>query len=560
MKKQIFAMMMALLCVVQIKAQTINKTYHLNGYDLIPKCVAPKPDDSIIFISANILNAQVLPSKFIMIKTDGNGVFKKALVIDTAFWDHRIRETADGVLLASHADSNLYVIKFDNLLNNMWSKRIPIGTLYNYSHDGSIDIEIAHESGQEVYYITSLAPTFNAGYRYDDVAFSVTKLDNNGQLLWRKRYADPNRSNIATANIFDEVQSITVADSVDTTFVIAGARGEYDPFFPANRYLFVMAINANGDPVTNYQKVQTRNNWVWNPDVLWDKYHNAIVCSFNEDLGLVTLNTSLTPVAGKAFQYGNPGLANTISMMGDSFYVISNYVRDPLPPFRINPSFLKIDANTLHYTAFSRYNIYSEVRFEGYHRDDDYDYNYGVGFNTHNNNGTNTDVRLLKVDQMLSDCGVVYDQVNEFDYTPVDSEIFYQRTPDTAIENYSYHYWTPNLSETTCDEDSADYYKGGTTTVFNTGIEKGIAVSVYPTLLHSTDETVNCVITAQKKTTGNVVVYNVLGQQSYVQEVNIVPGEKKIEIPRGLMSKGLNMVRISVNGKLVDITKVLVTE
>jgi hypothetical protein len=554
------ALLSLLLVSLGTQAQTVNKTYYLSNYYLWSQCVAPKPNDSLIFMSANVFDGSSNAiRKLLLSKTDDNGNFLQSILIDTPFYDHRIRETSDGVLLAAREDSNLYVMKFDNMLNNLWSVRIFTGAIpVGSAVDRSVDIEVGHDMGQEVYYFTSIARSFNAGYVNTDVAFSVVKLTNNGQLIWHKTYADPNRSIIPITNIYDAVQSIALTDNGDSTFVVAGARGEYDA--TQTRDLFVMRIDENGNIINNYRKITTAKSWVWNPDVIWDPFKNQIACAFNEEMGVMVLNMGLVPTAAKYFEYltNSINIANTIELLGDSSYVVGAHIRNaPSCPSYTNPSFLKLDPITLGLQSFTRYNINHEVRNYGYHRTTVPGYSYMVPFTTHNNSGQNFGMRLLKVDPMLYTCGAHDSTLIETPYTPNDVTFNYEIRIDTIIDNFIYTFTNPNLDETTCVDSTSAYYKTGNLNVYNAGMASGIAISVNPTVLQNDGQVVRCDIVSNKNKLLQLEVYNILGQVSYRNIISTLPGKNQFNIPAEGFSKGMNMVRIYVDNKPAYVSKIL---
>jgi hypothetical protein len=121
------------------------------------KCIVPELNAHSIFFSANTDYYMSLS------KTDLQGFWKKTIFLDTQMLDHRMIETRDsGVLLAAYVDSLLLILKFNNNLQLLWSKKVPMGIdIFKPSGRNTVDIEAGKDSmGHEVFYILSGTPTY----------------------------------------------------------------------------------------------------------------------------------------------------------------------------------------------------------------------------------------------------------------------------------------------------------------------------------------------------------------------------------------------------------------
>lgn len=113
MKKTILFVAFSLLTLTNIHAQIMNRTHHLNKYDIYPKCLLPKVPDSLIFTSSSLgVNNNYV--SLLLTKLNASGGVLQTLQIDTPFVNHRLAKTDNGVILAAQLDSGLYVMNFDN--------------------------------------------------------------------------------------------------------------------------------------------------------------------------------------------------------------------------------------------------------------------------------------------------------------------------------------------------------------------------------------------------------------------------------------------------------------
>lgn len=572
-KKLLLQVGFLLSCLSSI-AQTINKTYELTYHDLKSQCVVAKPADSIIFMTASAYSGN--SQKMLITKTDADGNVLQTLMIDTPFYDHRLVATDTGVLFASLMDSNLYVISFNNNLIMQWSKQIPVGNIVPSYPYMTVDIEVSHDySGNEVYYITCAARPRDSNYVNKDIAFSIVKLDNIGQLVWHKTYADQNRGSSSTFAIHDLVHSITKIDSSGNYFNIAGTRKETDYAYSAFthfNYLFFINIDDNGNIVQNYERVQTADSMPYSPDVVWDVANQTIACTYTETnagnipslpasningIGLMTLMPNLQANAGRYYwRYcENEGLS--ITSLGDTSYMIGCGIYNCDSSFLYNPAFLRINSSTLNYELFAHYNQLRNVKNTSYHVSDA----AGNGYMVPYTNDNITDKRLIKVDQSLTSCGSRYDTVDMISYLPQNMPFLYVADSDTIIYNFTYSESYPNLLLTDCDTltkiKDRDKYKP---TDVHTYAPGGIAISVTPTILYDANEQIYCDIMAPNNKAVDIVVYNMTGQVRYRKSLALDKSHNRLTIPAGTMSSGLNMVQIYIDHQPVNSTKVMLAD
>lgn len=176
---------------------------------------------------------------------------------------------------------------------------------------------------------------------------------------------------------------------------------------------------------------------------------------------------------------------------------------------------------------------------------------------THNYNGANLDMRLIKTDPVLYTCGAKYFNLNDQMFNPIAVDYQYVVDSDTVSTYFNYNYQQPFLSYNDCNDSNADMYKSGATNVFNTNAVMGIATSVYPTMLHDQNETVHCVINSQRAGVVTLTVTDMLGRKAYQKQEKLMSGQNSFDINTNF-SPGLNSVGIDINGKRVDIKKIVV--
>ncbi|MBS1773947.1 MAG: hypothetical protein JST82_13905 [Bacteroidetes bacterium] len=583
MKKSIFLMTAFICAFIQIiKAQTINKTYYLNNYFQYGISVEEKIDDGFIFFSSRATSL-VTPNstKLLITQTDGAGSFLQSILIDSEYFVHKIKKTSDGLLFAAYDSEYLHVIKFDNMLNNIWSKIIPIGHIpplaINYPisfKQTGVDILVSHDStGQEEYYFVNAAPTFNSSYVNNDIAFSVTKLDVNGQLIWHHRYTDNNRNTNPSKRVYDVPKSIISIDSTNTNFVIAGTRWEIDSAAhnsdTLHKFLFFITIDKNAGIVTNYKRVQTADSRPQDPAIVWDYNRGILACTYEEEnfilpintssegIGFITLNMSINPLAGRYYYRGCGDKGKSIYLLGDTSYAIGAQVAICDSPVHTNPALLNVDAATLTPLYITQYNIYKDVYNYCQHVEDNYGWQYMITWTP----APNPTPRLLKTDNTFYTCGAQYFMPDTFSFIPNALSFQYTSAYQDSITDLHYTYQMPSINVDDCDTSSnPNYYKTTNVPTYSAGSVAGIAVAVYPSIITEVNATVTCSINANKNADAVIAAYNIMGQCIYKESFSLKAGVNNTTIKPEAWGVGLNMVKVYVNNELANTTKVILTQ
>ncbi len=582
MKKILLSCTAAFMLMQSLQAQTYNRTYSIPGYSCAKPGIIPanavqnrQYTYTVTNLSDGTNSKQVLLSR---LDNDGNvNLAVKVDRITTATWaGSRFIPTKDGGVLLTCLDENglVTVLKFDADLNQMWAVSIPD----NLGHMGTSSLgaistgSLDGDAKREDYIIVMPVETSN-GYTSDE-AFMAFRLDDRGQVLWKKKYSEFNRAaNYNNPIIQDQVTTIVhsepnQAGEPNERFIIAGMRSEtgYSPVcgwvavvLPTSpNDIFALRIDAWGNIISNYNRYTAiASSGKSRLQMITDRLTGNYVCTFSQynmgpannypvGIALMQLDYSLNAMGSMANVYfQNGSIENYVSALNqpsDGNYVINSY---PMGNSYALPELIKIDRNTMNVLYNQNYNFTSHAQLDyDAGQIDDNDYNLFVSTP---GNFTNADLRVIKADPSGYACGA--EQQSTIAATiPVTQEQFNYEAIDFPQFN-EVRYEQEEIAVQVSDCGSAYFRTQAAANVLN-------EVKVYPTVLSSAGDKLTCKLSGTYNGVVNIRITNVLGQQVFSKNCNVENGAE-ITIDANTLSTGLNVVNIYNNGKVIKTEKVI---
>lgn len=563
-----FILLLSAVCCLgagsSVRAQSFNNSYEYVGTNLTTtNNVLVASTGDVYFASFSTQSSVVT---LYITRTDHLGNVSKVIQLEGFPANGKLVETNDlGVLFATYQNGGqeLAIVKFDQDLNVQWSKYVPIGAAV-LPTTNRIDIEkVLTNDGKERYLVLCASSTFYPQYVNSDAAFSLVYLEENGDLVWHRKYADLNRASAGFNTIRDIPSGLTSMknEGGDIFFLVAGTRQEWTSI--PQPYLFFQMVDEAGNIVSQYKRVQTVGNCYFADVVTGD--NGEFVCVYTDGntgfsgdpvnqsgVGLIPLIPfNLDPGFGR--YYWQPqtiehfGYAVTKTSDGD--YMVACYAGWSNGNTIINPGLLKINHANLQPEFYKRYNIGKNAVSPGALQTDAEDYSYITGTVDPLPPGNvypNTKVRLIKADPSGDACGAESYPVNFVDFGPVVQGFIYTDEQyadifdqDIAVSNIDF-----GLDE--CNpNNNPELYRG-------TGLmemPENIAISVVPTVIDQESQTVKCSFFTRDNAAVSIKVYNILGQLIHSQQENVTAGQAEINIQPQSWANGISIVQVYLNGK-----------
>lgn len=583
----------------QAFSQTLNQSYELSGYNLNAGKVTQGYDKKSMFFIADVTDPSGTnpPTQLLVTKTDGLGNVIKSLVIDTALYKHKLIETSDsGILIAANPivddnppfNSPLFIIKFDKNLNMQWVIKWGFPGFQAPLGNASAEVAIQKVPGvggdikKDEYIILYSSQSFASDpYATNDLCFSAIRVSQSGTVRWHHRYTDANRAHNPSTYVLDRINSITMLpDQADTThtknwFALSGSRLEGTGSGFDTTKIFSMIINDLGNIVVNYRKFNTVGQNAAYPKVMWDAVHTRLVYAYGEDISSVypmapSTYMSMGLLRTDAFQnpFDNRYYFNSVSISklpcsitqapADQNYIIETYGDEwtGVGPLYFSEGLAKISSTSLNPVYYYRYNDLQNFVHDvpGFHRTDSKGFNYMIP--TIDIDGTHPtyQIRLLKTTSLGHTCGDYKDTLDYTDFIPGFRDYEYTQVSD-SFDNISLNVDSVSLNIYYCDSTNWNYYRIAGNSPLNE-----FSVSITPTLISNSGQQIKCSITSPQNTDIDVFIINAIGQVVYKKQQAINYGSNIITIDGGILPRGLNIVRVSNKGRVLNTTKIMVND
>lgn len=569
MKKSI-TLVLALMTAVSF-AQPYNKTYDVNGNgdNLTPAFVITDPNtfESISVSYASDSNYPQL-NYFILTKHDpaGTTIYNNIITPPNAPVDgftnvEALINTDDGGVLISgywYKDySNIieqpFLMKADNNGRFQWIK------IYNVNQKPIAKLSInkislcrvANECSER-YFIVAAGDS--DPFSGQDVAVNVIKVENDGKMIFSKKYYEPNSPFTMKREYPGDIEYCT-ADK--TTFMITGYR---DDILQNNvsRTMFFFAIDNNGNVLTNFMTLHSKSIPI-DQDMVYDKSRNVFTTVFthekssyvtgvNSVMGFISIDPAVTSPSNPRYFWHSDGIAHngrSISLASQG-YVLCSGVYDPALQL-YNPAWLKVDNFGNLLTPYFRYNVLDNAMF-GHHTVSDLGGNEEFVLV----NEQKTDLRVIRTDLNGKACGLKkYESyVKEYDL----KKAVYDYRPDDQYEWFCYKVkesmYDPKVRE--CENNAPSYRAAGEVSIS----ENAENITLYPTMVQSG----HAVLTVENNTgaAARMEVRSVSGQLIFVSD-NMAAGKSEIKLNN--LAKGVYLVQIQdTNNKVISTQKIVAGE
>jgi len=571
MKKTLLSCSAVLLLMSSLKAQTFNNTYNVPGYSCDKPAVIPADQKRFYSYMVSNLTDGSDPYHVLLSRLDLDGVVNLSFRLDgitIGTWAGRyFLGTKDGgVLLACIDDHDqVVVLKFDADLNQQWGVRMPENI--GFQGEASLGIistaSFAGNTDDEDYIVTAPVETPYGGYP-NDKALMAFRLDVNGNLLWKKSYAEQNRPGDPSTLIRDHVTTIThsipqTAGTLDDEFVIAGTRTETG-FAPSD--LFAMRINGAGDVVSNFMTyTPIASSGKSRPQIMTDRNTGAYVCAYTQynmgptatdpsAIALLKLDYGLNATGDEGYfvPSSTENYVSSIRQSGDGHYVVSSCptLYDYYQGYRV-PYLVKIDRASQAVIFNQRYNISSSafLDYDGGTMDDN-DNSYLISTVNTNPGTTIKDLRLIKADPVGQACGNLSGEIYRLPIPLSQQSYVYEGFDNPLFDFVHYDQAELSLNASNC---GTAYFRGGVAAALQG------EVKVYPTLLTATD-VLSCEVKGNYSGKISVAITNVLGQRVFFKEYN-AEAVSSVSVPANVLSTGLNVITVYNNGTLIRTEKVV---
>lgn len=254
-----------------ISIAQFNKSYTLSNYQFSPQTILSTSWDNVY--SAALASSLTNPVYEIIARYDQGGTLIRSVrLTDYASYGAKIIEAEDKTLLFavySVAEGAVVIIKFDDNLNLVWSKKIQT----DWKLTSLVDIVMQHNTGEPYYYIGYSDRTGDVNYPFD-YSYCLAKLDRDGNYIWNNKYSLSNRNQYAFSVVedkFNAMCSYMPTDDDPFRIALAGTREEVSTQFDLYT-VGVLIVNEDGSVYDRYHRLSTSSNYQYKgPDILFDK-------------------------------------------------------------------------------------------------------------------------------------------------------------------------------------------------------------------------------------------------------------------------------------------------
>lgn len=569
--KKTMTLVLALMTAVSF-AQPYNKTYDVNGNgdNLTPAFVITDPNNfESITVSYASDNNSPQQNYFVLTRHDpsGNTIYNKFFYAPNSPVDgftnvEALINTDDGgTMIAGYWYKDYtniieqpFLMKVDANGGFQWIKLYIVNqsSIVNASINKISLCRVANED-KERYFIVAAGDS--DPYTGKDVAVNVIKVEDDGTMIWSKKYYDPNSQYKRKKEYPGDIE---FCKKDKKTYMITGYR-EDEIQSVTGRSMFFFAIDRDGTPMTNFMTL-TSKSIPLDQDMVYDGDQNIFTTVFTHEknkyvtgvgsvMGLISVTPDLTSISNTRLLWHTDGIAHngrSISLASQGNYLLCSKVYDSQLQL-YNPGWLKVDGTGTPISAFMRYNIYDNALF-GHHTVSDLGGNEEFILV----NEQKTDLRVIRTDINGKACGMKKFEPLYGDYDP--KQALFKYAPEEQDKWTKYKVKEDKLEPKVreCENDDPSYRSTGIVGLSG----KTGEVNLYPTLVQSG----NAVLTVENTTgtTARIEVRSVSGQLIFVSG-EIATG--KTEVKLNNLAQGIYLVQIQdANNKLIATQKIVATE
>ncbi|UTW61549.1 hypothetical protein KFE98_16245 [bacterium SCSIO 12741] len=585
MKKHLLILWLGVWVSTLAIAQTtpFNTVYERPGYSMQGGNIIQLTDSTekeLVFIAMGpdtIRRQANYITNVLIVKTDSNGVVLQSIQKDTTNSVEKLLETHDnGFLHISQYYDHLEITKYDNNLSQQWATRFlhPSAMFMGgWSFDNLDAIRVydpyAPHGQQENYYISFSSGSPDTTYRYDK-NICVLKMDENGTLLWKNYYTDANRAAYGSnAQIQDNAWSLTSFESPTHHQRVIAVAGNKDIQFPYHEYyMWTFLIDENGNLLSDMQWITVANP---NPDhgsILWDG--DSLVLAYQEKntvlnpdpdqvsgLAILKFDELFSGMRARYYWHSCENYPNNITLAPDGDYILNGWTGECIytgPPYP-SQMLMKIERNTLDESWFHKFSINQNQGHSGFHITDRWGWNYQVGsIWNYYPNGAFENVHVIKTDPAGRTCDMTIDHTQFIDFTPT---WFTERLDpvldlrDSLQEDYMWPVW---MNEYPCLDAHGDGSRGAVAVVEAETRNDENLYTATPSLIQAGQSSWKITTGKVSEQSSEVRIFD--SSSRLVYKTTWEPSEA-LELPVGALAKGVNLVRISESGHLLQTLKVV---
>ncbi len=553
-----------------------NHTYDINNAssDIKPSFVITNKNAESITVSYGKAATNPDIDYFIVTKHDASGgviynnnIFPYFFPTDGITNVEALIQTDDeGVLIAGyHYDNEKHVeqpivIKLNVKGDFEWS-RIYYVNKYPIigSEIGKISLCRVADEEKECYFIVA-AGNSDANPKVD-VATNVIKIDDNGGMIFSKKYYDVNGS---AFKILREYPGDMEFAKEHGMYMITGYRQQYG--LTKGHVMYYFGIDKDGTVITKYLTMASKSIPV-DQDMIYDAKNDVFATAFTHMkqgletgpaslMGLVTIkpNLSVTNTMYYWHQQGYENNARSISLASSGEYLICEDIYDLDAGGIHNPGWLKVAPNGTPWAAIFSYNVLDNTVF-GHH---------ATSFNPFSGkdeyvlvNEQKTDLRVIRTIDLGNACGIVKWKSLEGKYEAKLNTYAYEGKDVGELKKYEIKYKIFEPDYRKCSGDDTPSYRSIATGVAQ-GNDAENTMVMYPTVMSSADAR----LTVQNNAAASVKleVYTITGQ--CISSSHVTPGRHEIQLnTNGNLSEGIYLVKCyGTNGSLTTTNKILITK
>lgn len=565
MKKTITTVLLALALG---SAAQYNNTYDINANsdNLNPSFViANKKAESITVSFGSDAPTQPRRDYFILTKHDafGSVIYNNIIHPFNEPFDgftnvEALANTDDGGNLVAgyyYPDPNMveqpFLLKVDASGNVQWVR------IYFVNPNPIVKVNVnkislcrVFNDDKENYFIVSASDSdVNPG---TDVATSVIKVQDDGTMIWAKKYYEVFNQFVATRDWPGDIEF----SEKDKMFMITGYREDATQLVK-RRVMYFFGIDNDGNMVTKFTTLASKSIPL-DQDMVYDADKNVFATTFTHEkaayvqgigslIGFITIDAGLTVANPKYLWHSNAVSHNGRSIsLAKGGYILCSGVYDASNAVH-NPAWLNVDQTGVPVSPLFRYNVKDDVIFG--HHTDTYNPNTGTAeyvlVNLHKD-----DLRVIRTDDNGKACGLEKFEPFSKEYkTPQDFYV-YDWKEQGQYKKYEVYEKLFQPDYRKCDGDGSSYKVTGLSAF--TAPE---GVTVYPTLLSGASRSFSI-----RNLSGlelKAELYSVSGQLLYSNS-RLGEGVNEVSVEAGL-SAGIYLLQIhDQQGQITSTTKIVV--
>jgi len=554
-----------------VHAQPFNKKFYYPSAQVDFGDVAPNEGNNHLFFTTNTYDQQSSTNTLYLTRTDLMGNFPLSVRMPGG-GVHKIIETIDnGVIVTFMNQWTLLVIKFDVNLVQQWVRRIPLMPTTNLT-TWALDIEKVYypNLNQEHYFVVAPTGTNAPGYTPPESVYMAARLTQGGAVVWCKTYVDANKPTSPYLYVNESIGCIEPMPNGGQWNFLIGSGREHFNWTVGNQFrMSYLMIDENGAVLSPCRAYTGNSTQPHRSRIKWDGQNFACVFTDYEQPNptgaisgscLMQLTPALNFVQGKIYATLQENYGFSIQQSTDGNYIMGTGVSGWGVAY---PQHIKLDVNTLSLIWAKSYNVNLWHWLPSQLRTTASDFNYCTV------ERDPSVMRVLKSDNLGFACGAEESMVWHKDFTPTyddytyvdlnnpnNMQIPFPYSPVTIFSDSCYAA-TPNPAiYKTLQNGGNEEIEGSEQQLF----PSKLTVSIFPTILNNENGSVNCSITSPENKEVSVTVANVVGQIVYKETKTVTAGTNVITIPAEKFSTGMNIVKVIIDGRAIQTTKVLTSK